>query len=58
MKEETEFLAGVKQDLDMPAEGGSTALPTLWLGYAGQHAKYVAKRTAVPRARHEGRRRA
>ena len=46
MKEETEFLAGVKQDLDLPAEGGSTALPTLWLGYAGQHAKYVAKRVA------------
>jgi hypothetical protein len=45
MKEETDFLAGVKQDLDMPAEKGSTALPTLWLGYAGQHAKYVAKRT-------------
>jgi hypothetical protein len=44
MKEETDFLAGVKQDLDMPAEGGSTALPTLWLGYARQHAKYVAKR--------------
>jgi hypothetical protein len=44
MKEETEFLAGVKQDLDMPAEGGSTALPTLWLGYGKQHAKYVEKR--------------
>src|SRR5580698_5258770 len=44
MKEETEFLAGVKQDLDMPAEGGSTALPTLWLGYARSHAKYVAAR--------------
>ena len=46
MKEETDFLAGVKQDLDMPAEGGSTALPTLWLGYAAQHAKYVEKRNA------------
>ncbi|HXN30283.1 MAG TPA: fatty acid cis/trans isomerase, partial [Polyangiaceae bacterium] len=45
MKEETDFLAGVKQDLDMPAEGGSTALPTLWLGYARQHARYVEKRT-------------
>jgi hypothetical protein len=45
MREETDFLAGVKQDLDMPAEGGSTALPTLWLGYGRQHAKYVAKRT-------------
>jgi hypothetical protein len=46
MKEETDFLAGVKQDLDLPAEGGSTALPTLWLGYAKQHAKYVEKRNA------------
>jgi hypothetical protein len=46
MKEETEFLAGVKQDLDLPAEGGSTALPTLWLGYSRQHAKYVEKRNA------------
>jgi hypothetical protein len=46
IKEETDFLAGVKQDLDMPAEGGSTALPTLWLGYGSQHAKYVEKRTA------------
>jgi hypothetical protein len=45
MKDETEFLAGVKQDLDMPAEGGSTALPALWLRYARQHAKYVQKRT-------------
>ena len=46
MKEETDFLADVKQDLDMPAEGGSTALPTLWFRYGSQHAKYVAKRTA------------
>ncbi len=45
MKEETDFLAGVRQDLDMPAEGGSTALPTLWIGYGRQHAKYVEKRT-------------
>ena len=44
MKDETDFLAGVAQDLDMPAERGSTALPTLWLGYAAQHAKYVAAR--------------
>ena len=44
MSEETEFLSGVRQDLDMPAEGGSTALPTLWLRYASQHAKYVEKR--------------
>jgi hypothetical protein len=44
MKDETDFLARVKQDLDMPAEGGSTALPTLWFGYGSEHAKYVAKR--------------
>ncbi len=43
MKEETDFLAGVAQDLDMPAEGGSTALPTLWLRYGGEHARYVAE---------------
>jgi Fatty acid cis/trans isomerase (CTI) len=45
MKEETDFLAGVAQDLAMPAEGGSTALPTLWLRYGGEHARYVARRT-------------
>jgi hypothetical protein len=44
MKDETDFLAEVKQDLDMPAERGSTALPTLWLGYGREHSKYVAKR--------------
>jgi len=44
IKEETDFLDSVRQDLDMPAEGGSTALPTLWLGYGSQHAKYVARR--------------
>ena len=44
LRDETDFLAGAKQDLNMPAEGGSTALPTLWLRYAGQHAQYVAKR--------------
>jgi len=46
IKEETAFLAGVKQDLDLPAEGGSTALPTLWSSYGAQHAKYVERRTA------------
>jgi hypothetical protein len=46
MKDETDFLAGVKQDLDMPAEGQSTALPTLWFRYEHEHAQYVAKRIA------------
>jgi hypothetical protein len=45
IKKETDFLAGVKQDLDMPAERGSTTLPTLWLSYGSQHAKFVEKRT-------------
>jgi hypothetical protein len=55
MKEETSFLAGVKQDLDLPAEGGSTALPTLWFGYAKKHADYVAKRNLlIERATKDG----
>jgi hypothetical protein len=44
INDETDFLAGVKQDLDMPAERGSTVLPILWLGYGREHSKYVAKR--------------
>jgi hypothetical protein len=47
MKDETQFLADVKEDLDMPAEGGSTALPTLWLRYGGQHARYVQRRNEL-----------
>ena len=44
MKEVTAFLADVKQDLDLPAEGGSSALPTLWLGYASNHERYLKKK--------------
>jgi len=44
IKEETAFLAGVKQDLDMPAEGGSSALLTLWLGYGRDHERYLKKK--------------
>ena len=46
LKEESDFLSGVEQDLDMPAEGGSSPLPTLWVGFGRQHAKYVAKKEA------------
>jgi len=46
MKDETDFLAGVAQDLDLPAEGGSTPLPTLWFRYSGEHAKYIERRNA------------
>jgi len=44
MNEETAFLAGAKRDLDMPAEGGSTAMPTLWLQYGRAHERYVKKK--------------
>ncbi len=44
IQEETAFLAGVKQELDMPAEGGSSALLTLWLGYGREHERYLTKK--------------
>lgn len=44
MNEETAFLADVKQDLDMPAEDGSTVLPTLWLQFGAAHERYVKKK--------------
>ena len=45
MADETAFLAGVKQDLDMPAEEGSTLLSPAWLRYRREHARYVAQKT-------------
>ena len=39
--DEAAFLAQTKLDLDLPAESGSTALPTAWLGYGAQHSRYV-----------------
>jgi Fatty acid cis/trans isomerase (CTI) len=45
MTEETAFLAGVKQDLDMPAEEGSQLLTASWLRYGKEHDRYVKKRT-------------
>ena len=47
MKDEAEFLATVKQDLDMPAAAGSSALPTLWLRYGAAHQRYVAKKAEL-----------
>ena len=41
---EAAFLAGEKLDLEMPASGGSDALPTLWLGYGAAHDRYVKKK--------------
>ena len=47
LKEETAFLAGVKQDLDLPAEGGSSALPTQWFGYGRDHERYLKKKNEL-----------
>ena len=44
-RDEATFLAGEKLDLEMPASGGSDALPTLWLGYGAAHDRYVQKKT-------------
>ncbi|HEX3769231.1 MAG TPA: fatty acid cis/trans isomerase [Polyangiaceae bacterium] len=38
------FLAGEKLDLEMPASGGSDALPSLWFGYGAAHDRYVKKK--------------
>ena len=46
MNEETAFLASVKQHLDMPAEGGSSAPLAQWLAYGLEHERYVAKKAA------------
>lgn len=55
MKEETEFLADEAPNMDMPAEAGSTALPSLWLRYSREHARYVTARIGfVDRVRREG----
>ena len=43
-QDEAAFLAGEKLDLEMPASGGSDALPTLWLGYGAAHDRYVKKK--------------
>ena len=45
MKEETAFLADVKQDLDLPAEEGSKLLTTAWHRYGKEQERYVTKRT-------------
>jgi hypothetical protein len=45
LEQEASLLAASKDDLDMPAEDGSTALPTRWFGYASKHARYVQKKS-------------
>ncbi len=46
-KDEADFLADVKEDLDMPAEAGSNALPTFWMNYEAAHARYMAKKAEL-----------
>jgi Fatty acid cis/trans isomerase (CTI) len=43
--DEATFLAGEKQDLDMPAEEGSKLFNLSWLRYGKEHERYVKKRT-------------
>jgi Fatty acid cis/trans isomerase (CTI) len=43
-RDEANFLASEKLDLEMPASGGSDALPTLWFGYGAAHDRYVQKK--------------
>lgn len=42
---EANFLAEHQDALDLPAEAGSTALPTRWFGFAKKHARYVRKKS-------------
>lgn len=41
---ESHFLAGEKDNLALPAKGGSNALPTEWLGFSSKHARYMKAR--------------
>jgi hypothetical protein len=45
MADEASFLAGEKQDLDMPAEEGNKLFNLSWLRYGKEHQRYVKKRT-------------
>jgi hypothetical protein len=42
--QEASLLADAAGDLDMPAGGGSNALPTQWFDYASKHRRYVQKK--------------
>jgi hypothetical protein len=43
-QEEGQALSKVADDLSLPAEFGSDASPTDWLGYSGRHQDYMKKR--------------
>jgi hypothetical protein len=49
MNDEAAFLSESWQDLDMPAEAGSTASPLLWLSYGAAHDRFVQKKNAFMR---------
>lgn len=54
-EKEAQLLAEAKVDLDMPAESGSDAFPTAWLGYGKAHASYVDKKAEfLERETHDG----
>jgi hypothetical protein len=59
LDDESAFLAAEardKGDLDMPAEAGSNALPTAWLGYGKRHERYVRRKNEfLEAATHAGR---
>lgn len=46
-KDEAAFLANEKLNLDLPAEAGSNAWPTLWFKYGQGHMRYVTKKAAL-----------
>ncbi len=43
---EAQFLADNRALMDLPAEAGSTSMPTRWFGLAKKHARYVRKKSA------------
>lgn len=54
-EKEAQLLAESKLALDMPAESGSNAFPTAWLGYGRDHASYVDKKAEfLERETHDG----
>jgi hypothetical protein len=47
ISEEASLLASEATDLALPAQGGSNAAPTQWLGYGRAHDRYVQKKNAL-----------
>jgi hypothetical protein len=45
--DEASLLASEASDLALPAQGGSNAAPTEWLGYGRAHDRYVQKKNAL-----------